>query len=267
MERAEQAGVGIALLGHVALFGLLSVGFPATPDPLRIERAPVEVTFAEDVGLERTAPVPSRRTPATSMAPELGTPMPAAPREALGEPEVLPLPEPPAPAPAARPAPKAAPQEAVPQAPPKGRPKAPPGPAPAAAARGARLGPDFLKGLTETATISRAQEPTAPKAGTRVQAALASELKRQLKPHWRPPSGADIEKLRVVVVANLSPDGNIVGEPRVIGPTGVTASNSAQANLFVERAVAAVRRAAPYQLPRDHYASWKTIRPQLYEGL
>lgn len=267
MDRAETVGLGAAAAGHVLLFGLLSVGFLATPNPLKIERVPVEVTFAEDVGLEQTAPAASRAPPATSMAPDLGVPSPAAPREALGSPDAVPLPAPPKPAEAARAAPTAAPKQTAAKAQPKGRPKAPPAPAPAAPAKGARLGPDFLKGLTETATVSRSQEPAAPKVGARVQAALASELKRQLKPHWRPPSGAEIEKLRVVIVATLAPDGSIVGEPRVIGPTGVTASNSAQANLFVERAVAAVRRAAPYQLPKDHYAAWRTIRPQLYEGL
>src|SRR5438309_403402 len=130
MDRAEKLGLGAATAGHVILFGLLSVGFLATPNPLKIERHPVEVTFADDVGLEATAP-----------------------RES---------------------------------------------------------------------------------------------------PH--PP-------------ANLGQDGALLGEPRVIGPTGVTPSNRAQADLFVERAVTAVKRAAPYNFPKDFYAAWKTIKPQLYEGL
>ncbi|HYZ48898.1 MAG TPA: cell envelope biogenesis protein TolA, partial [Sphingomonas sp.] len=134
-------------------------------------------------------------------------------------------------------------------------------------ARGARLGPDFLKGITEAASVTRTAEASAPNIGPREQASLAAELKRQLKPFWKPPSGADTDKLRVIIVANLRQDGTILGEPQVIGPTGVTPSNRAQAGLFVERAVTAVKRAAPYNFPKDYYAAWKTIRPQLYEGL
>ncbi|HEV2569842.1 cell envelope biogenesis protein TolA [Sphingomonas sp.] len=266
MDRAEKLGLGAATAGHVVLFGLLSVGFLATPNPSKIERNPVEVTFAEDVGLEAMAPRASEQPPATSVAPELGEPEPAPPLPSQALPEPAPAPAEPAPAPV--PAPKPQPvkppvrQQQVAKA-------APARPAPPARAtpKGARLGPDFLKGLTETASVSRTAQASAPTIGPREQASLAAELKRQLKPHWRPPSGADVEKLRVVIEARLAEDGSIIGQPRVIGPTGVTASNRAQADLFVERALAAVRRAAPYNFPKQYYAAWRTIRPQLYEGL
>ena len=42
MDRAEKLGLGAATAGHVVLFGLLSVGFLATPNPLKIERNPVD---------------------------------------------------------------------------------------------------------------------------------------------------------------------------------------------------------------------------------
>nr|WP_254447703.1 cell envelope biogenesis protein TolA [Sphingomonas sp. ID1715] len=247
------------------MFGLLSVGFLATPNPLKIERNPVEVTFAEDVGLEATAPRASQQPPATSVAPELGEPEPAPPTPSQSLPEPAPAPAEPAPAPI--PAPK--PQPAKPPVRREQAKAAPAKPAPPAKVtpKGARLGPDFLKGLTETASVSRTAQASAPTIGPREQASLAAELKRQLKPHWRPPSGADVDQLRVTIVANLREDGSIDGEPRVVGPTGVTPSNRAQADLFVERALAAVRRAAPYDFPKQYYAAWKTIRPQLYEGL
>ena len=264
MDRAEKLGLGAATAGHVFLFGLLSVGFLATPNPMKIERNPVEVTFAEDVGLEATARRASQQPPATSVAPELGDPEPPQPSQALPEPAPAPAPAEPQPAPIPTPKPakppvrqqpaaKSAPATAAPEA--KARPK------------GARLGDDFLKGLTETASVSRTAQASAPTIGPREQASLAAELKRQLKPHWRPPSGADVEKLRVVIEARLAEDGSIVGQPRVIGPTGVTPSNRAQADLFVERALAAVRRAAPYDFPKQYYAAWRVIKPQLYEGL
>lgn len=265
MDRAEKLGFGAATAGHVVLFGLLSVGFLATPNPLKIERHPVEVTFADDVGLEAAAPRAAQQPPATSVAPELGKPEDASPAQAQNQPEPAPAPAEPAPAPLPAPTPK-------PNKPPvRQQPAAAARPTPAKPAaqpvRGARLGPDFLKGLTETASVSRSAQASAPNIGPREQASLAAELKRQLKPFWKPPSGADIDKLRVTIVANLGQDGAILGEPRVIGPTGVTPSNRAQANLFVERAVTAVKRAAPYNFPKDFYAAWKTIKPQLYEGL
>lgn len=251
MDRAEKVGLGAATAGHVVLFGLLSVGFLATPNPLKIERNPVEVTFADDVGLEATTPRPSDQAPATSVAPEIGTPEPA---PAQPEPDTAPVPAP-------TPKPDKPPvRERATLPSPASAKKTPERP------KGARLGSDFLKGITETASVSRAQTANAA-IGPREQASLAAELKRQLKPHWRPPSGADIDSLRVTVVANLDQDGAIVGQPRVIGPTGVTASNRAQADLFAERAVAAVKLAAPYKFPKEFYAAWKTIRPQLYEGL
>ena len=264
MDRAEKLGLGAATAGHVVLFGLLSVGFLATPNPMKIERNPVEVTFAKDVGLEATAPRASTQPPATSVAPELGIPEPPLPSQAMPEPAPAPADPAPAPLPAPKPQPAKPPvrqQQTTKAAPTK------PAPATKAAPKGARLGADFLKGLTETASVSRSAQASAPTIGPREQASLAAELKRQLKPHWRPPSGADVEKLRVIVEARLAEDGSILGEPRVIGPTGVTPSNRAQANLFVERAVAAVKRAAPYNLPKQYYAAWKLIRPQLYEGL
>jgi outer membrane biosynthesis protein TonB len=266
MDRAEKLGLGAATAGHIVLFGLLSVGFLATPNPLKIERNPVEVTFADDVGLEATAPRASQQPPATSVAPELGRPEPAPLPTTQAQPEPAPAPPEPAPAPVPTPTPKPS-KPPVRQQQNAARP-APSRPEPARAApKGGRLGPDFLKGLTEAASASRSGQASAPTIGPREQASLAAELKRQLKPHWRPPSGADIEKLRVTIVANLAQDGSIVGQPRVIGPSGVTPSNRAQADLFVERALAAVQRAAPYNFPKDYYAAWKTIRPQLYEGL
>ena len=92
MDRAEKLGLGAATAGHVVLFGLLSVGFLATPNPMKIERNPVEVTFAENVGLEATAPRASQQPPATSVAPELGEPEPAPPQPSQALPQPAPAP-------------------------------------------------------------------------------------------------------------------------------------------------------------------------------
>ena len=139
MDRAEKVGLGIAVVGHVVLFGLLSIGFLATPNPQKLQQTPMEVSLVKDVGLEATAPQ-SVTPPAQSVAPDQGEPEDAAPpaeAEPAAEPEPAP-PEPkpappqprPEPKPAPKPAPKAEPQPAKPE--PKPQPKPKPAPVKAA---------------------------------------------------------------------------------------------------------------------------------------
>lgn len=263
MERTEKLGLGIATAGHVLLFGALSVGFLASPNPLSLERPPLEVQFVDEVALEATTPRPSSDAPATSVAPELGRPE----TDTAPAPTPPPEPQPVAPAPAPKPAPAPAPKPAERKPPPAAKPATKSKAAPARESpRGSRLGPDFLKGITDTASASRSQEVAAA-IGPAQTAALAAELLRQLRPHWRSPSGADVEQLRVVVVARLNRDGTLAGEPRAEAVSGVTASNRPQARLFAERAVAAVKLAAPYDLPAEFYDAWKVIRPRFKKDL
>ncbi len=126
MERAERVGLGVAVAGHLVLFGLLSVGFLATPNPEKLKQQPVEVSLVKDVGLEATAPQAVEQ-PAQSIAPETGEPDDAAP-PAPAEPAAEPEPAPPAPAP--KPAPPAPAPKAAPKVEPKPKP-APPKPKPA----------------------------------------------------------------------------------------------------------------------------------------
>ena len=62
MERAEKIGLAGAVAGHVVLFGLLSVGFLDTPNPVKLKQAPVEVSLVKEVaalGGDVSAFVPS----------------------------------------------------------------------------------------------------------------------------------------------------------------------------------------------------------------
>ena len=130
MERAEKYGLGVAAAGHVVLFGLLSVGFLATPNPLKLESKPIDISLVEEVAMESAAPA-ATEAPATSKAPDVGPPEDAAPAPA----ETISEPSPPEPAP---------PQPAPPQpAPPKPAPPkpAPPKPAPAPAPKAAPAKP------------------------------------------------------------------------------------------------------------------------------
>ncbi|KQM85000.1 cell envelope biogenesis protein TolA [Sphingomonas sp. Leaf23] len=132
MQKAEKIGLGVAVAGHVVLFGLLSVGFLATPNPKKLITQPMDVSFAEEVAAEQSAPEQAD-APAISQAPETGTPEEAAPSEPVSEPEPAPepAPAPPAPAPKPQPAPRPEPKPAPKPAPaPKPVPKPVPKPAP-----------------------------------------------------------------------------------------------------------------------------------------
>ena len=96
MDRAEQTGLGVAIVGHVVLFGLLSVGFLATPNPLDLKQHPIEVTLSDEVGLESQAPVASHEEPAPKLAEEEGPvePTPPPPPEPVPAPQPVPKPVP-----------------------------------------------------------------------------------------------------------------------------------------------------------------------------
>lgn len=316
MEKSERLGLSVAVVAHVALFGVLSLGI-ASRSELKMPVEPISVQLTDEVGLVSTAPTPTREA-ATATAPELApdiekaaaqpepTPAPPVARPEPPAPRTVERPSPPQPKAAERPAPTPAPKPARTSPPPpakpqpkaveKPKPPAPantddrrrpdrptPAPAPAAkpapaqpakaapspaakAPRAPRIGSDFLEGVTDKASTSRSQTPPAATAGPAVVASLQRELLRQVKPHWVPPTGADAEDLRTKVTVRLDESGNIVGTPSAV-TTGVTASNRAQEGLHKERAIAAVRRAAPFKFPPQYYSEWQTIEPTFYLGL
>lgn len=264
MERAEKIGLGVAAGGHIALIGVLSFSLLSGPDD-SFKPKSIEVMIADEVGLESAAPNPAQLPPATSVAPELGAPDPAEltepdPAELTELPDVRPTP--PRDRPVARPNPK--PKVAAREKP---KTKAPPKPKPADKPRGSRLGKDFLKGVTDTASTSRNQNIAAEKASPAAVASLERELYRLIKQRWRPPTGADAELLRTKVTARLDRNGQIVGNPSAT-TTGITASNRSQVAIHKERAIAAVKLAAPYTtFPEKYYDEWKVIEPVLYLGV
>lgn len=311
MDRAEKIGLGVATAGHVLLFGLLSSGFLATPNPLKLNSPPMDVSLVDEVALKSMAPKISTQPPPPSVAPEKGptedaapapepepapqpepTPAPPAPKPAPPKPVAKPAPPKPAPAPpkkdvpAAKPKPKPAAEKPAP-APPKAKP-APEKPKPAAAApakasqkpaakpntpahasgqgkaekpKGSLLGKDFLKGINaEDDAPRKPAPPPAAAMGPAQKAALDAEIRRQLKPYWKSPSGADVEQLRTFVDVQLARDGSLIGQPQVFDTTGKTPSNLSQVKLHQELAVKAIRLAAPFKLPPDLYDGWKSLR-------
>jgi outer membrane biosynthesis protein TonB len=273
MDRVDRSGLAVAVLGHLGLFAALSVGLLNAPRLDIIMADPIEVELVEDVALVSTAPDPVAEVPASAPA-------------AASEPEPMAMAEPVPPAPVAepqtRPAPTPKPVRAQPQ-PSQAKPAAKPQPQQRTQTaqrttdnrdrrrpdRSPGLSRDLVSGLSDAPSAKPAAKPgrgstigtPAATAGPAVTASLGAEVRRQIKPHWKSPTGADVELLRTTVVVRLNPDGTLAGAPSIVQQTGVNDSNRAQARLHADQAIKAVRLAAPFQLPAQFYDAWKEIRP------
>ena len=257
MNRFEGTGLAVAIGAHVVLVGLLLIGARMMPPPVLPRNEPIEVSLSDEVGLKSEAPVVSHEKLAAKLSP---VEAPVEPDSAPAEPEPAPEPKPaakPKPAPVKpAPAPEAKPVQPQPSSnnSPRRRPDRP------VAATGNLDG--ILNGTSNNHTTSTSTTPPAAVIGEAVKSSLKAELYRVLKPHWRAPTGADADKLRTTVRAELNPDGTIKGTPQVIRQEGVTDSNRAQAELHKERAIKAVLLAAPYStFPAKFYEGWKVISP------
>lgn len=95
-----------------------------------------------------------------------------------------------------------------------------------------------------------------------VRAAVATEIFRRIKPHWKPLVGPETRLLRTRVTVSLNRDGSLGGEPQV-AQTGITEGNRSFAEQHRQDAVRATRLAAPFSLPQLYFEAWKTITPTL----
>jgi outer membrane biosynthesis protein TonB len=260
LRSEERLGLGIAIAAHLALIAALVV--TAASKPTRITLPPrMVVSLAKDVSLTSAAPAPAREAQAAiaeTIAPE---PKPPVERQ-LEAPKPKPVERPlekPKPLPAKT---RPVKHEAAPEKPkplPKPQPKAQPKPAqkPAKSA-GSLIGKNFLAGLGAS-TASEAKAPAA-QMGPAEQASLQQAIARQLRPHWKPPSGADADQLVTILAFDLNQDGSLAGKPRVVSQSGIDASNKAQAGRHAELAIRAVELAAPFDLPPQYYSAWKRIK-------
>ena len=297
MERAEKYGLGVATVGHVLLFGLLSVGFLATPNPLKLESKPIDISLVDEVALEAAAPA-ATEAPATSQAPDTGPPEEAAPAPAIAEPQPAPIPPAPTPpqpqpakpapakpAPAPRPAPIAKPPPAKP-APAKPQPAKPTPPQPTRARpglarpdvaperagtspqskatrpRGSILGDDFRKSLAISSERGTGQAPRAAAVSATAVAGLGDAIARQVQPcaNRIPNPGPGANLIRSKLRIRMNPDGSLAARPLLMGQTGVTDENNRYAQRVGELAGAAVIQCAAYKLPAELYENgWKDI--------
>ncbi len=229
MDRAEQTGLGVAVVAHAMLFAALSLNLLKPPELPKYDAEPIEVSLVDTVALESTAPQPS-----PAPAPATAEPTPVEPQ--------------PAPVQTALP-PKAAVKPVA---------KVSPPPKPAQASRRQGLSRDLVSGLSDAPASAGTPAKT---IGPAIASSIGAEIRRQLKPHWKSPTGADVELLRTTLIVRLKRDGSIDGSPTLDSQTGINESNRIQAKLHVDQAIRAVRLASPFQLPAEYYDAWKVIRP------
>jgi outer membrane biosynthesis protein TonB len=276
MQRSEAIALGVALVGHAVLFGVLSFGF-RPPEPDRVKAAPIDVSLVDEVGLVAQAPqavVP----PAESRAPDQGPPEDAAPPAPKEEAQPDPAPPKPQPkaAPPPKPAPNAAPQPKKLVAPtpdtskkPPTRDAAPAGKKPGRTAgtgsdpasdkkraRGSRLGDDFLKGLSDKPSTSKSVVPRAAVMSQQALADITSAIARQIQPcadrQVIPGPGAN--QIAIKLNLRLNRDGSLSAVPKMVGsPTGVDEDNGRYVQRVFDLGVAAFKGCSPLHLPDEYY--------------
>ena len=285
MDRAEQAGLGVAGVGHAALFAALSFGLLSAPKLPKLDSQPVEVTLATEVDLQSASPAPAPPVAAPAQSEPAPAPIEPAPAPIIAAPPPPPLIEKPQPKPEPKPVAKSEPApKPSPKAEAKPKPIAQKPARPATASDQSGRRPDkpaattsrgdvrptgaldgLLTGASPKPTPGIAPKPAVQIAGppaadlAAIKRALGSEIARQLKPRWTTPTGAEVDQLVTILSWDLAKDGGLSGEPRFVSQGGVTPSNNAQARIHRENAIKAVRAAAPFRLPPEHYAYWKAV--------
>jgi outer membrane biosynthesis protein TonB len=246
VDRAERTGLGVAVLLHAVLFAAMSLNLLKPPALPKLNTTPIEVTLSDEVALESSAPVIAPAPSPKTVEPTPAEPAPAPPLPPIDRPEPKPAPKV-----AAKPEPK--PVKKVEPA------------KPSKPARKPSLSRDILAGISDAPSKPNPSNSAPGAPAKAVSAAVASsigaEVRRQLKPHWKSPTGADVELLRTTIAVRLNRDGTISGELQLVSQSGVNDSNRAQAKLHVDQAMKAVRLAAPFKLPAEYYEAWKEIRP------
>jgi len=284
MDRAEKAGLGVAVVGHVLLFGALSLGLLSRPSPPPPIPPSIDVSLVDKVGLEAQAPQ-SVTPPAQSKAPELGAPedAPAKPAE-----ESEPDPTPPAPQPKAAPPPKPAPAPPQPKKPAAAKPdtaKAPPrreattaakatkteaqatgaGTRPGKRPRGGDLGA-VMAGISATPSKSTSQVPQAVKIDANALASIRDAIQRQIQPcaNRQVIPGPGANQIAIKLNLQLNRDGTLAAPPKMVGsPSGVTDDNSRYVQRVHDLGVAAFKGCSPLHLPAEYYQTpnggWNNI--------
>ncbi len=134
-------------------------------------------------------------------------------------------------------------------------------PHPAKPAGGSKIDSNFLAGLPGSTTPGTDKVSPGNKVATVSNSTLSDAIRRQLLKPWThlKPAGVDVDKLVAVLSWTMNPDGSLASEP-VVKVSGITPSNQPQAALYGERAIKAVKQAAPFILPKEAYRQWKSVK-------
>lgn len=267
MDRAEGAGLGLSIAGHVALLAILSLNLMSVRELPKLSE-PMDVMLVDKAGLTSAAPEVSKEPPQAAQAPEVAPEIEEAPPEPAPTPEPpRPTPAPPKPKPVPKVAEKPAPVKPAPEkpAPPKAAEKptaAPAKPKPKATS----LGTDFLKGIPVEKSTGKAAAPRAAAISPIAMNGLVALIASQVKPCYTiPAGGTDTTSIISRIRLRLKPDGSIAVAPEVIGNVGVSPANQPYVRQMNEAATRALQRCAPYKLPPDLYEAWQdlifTFRP------
>jgi outer membrane biosynthesis protein TonB len=256
LRSEEKVALGVAVALHAALLAVLLLQpDPRDPPPIP-ERMTVNLT--DEVGLTATAPDPVSESSA-SIAPTLSPepsppePIPAAAPAPIPAPRPIATTTPPRPRQTARPQPR--PRETASPTP---RQTQRPAPRPTQNAGGSRIGDDFLAGSGDSTRTTETRTP-ASQIGASARASIVQAMAREIKPHWQPPNGPEVENIVTVLRFRLNEDGSLNGRPTMVRQTGVNDTNRAQAGRHAEQAIRAVQLAAPFDLPSEYYEAWRNV--------
>ncbi len=278
MDRADRAGLGVALIGHVLLFGALSLSLLQTKPKLPPMNPAIEVALVDAKSLQTAAPDAVKEAsapPAAAAAPAAPT---AAPEPIAAPPPPKPVPAPPQPKAIAKTPVKAAlqptpkPKSAAAQKATTTPQKKPAANTPPRTSRLGGLGAELSQAATRETdrpgtgrgTADKGSGTPSAKTAAQLEASFIQALFVRIKKFWRAPTGVDAELLRSNLVVTLNRDGTI-GTVTVLSQSGENENNANLKALHAERAVNAVRRAAPFELPPEHYAIWQSLGPITFD--
>jgi hypothetical protein len=110
-----------------------------------------------------------------------------------------------------------------------------------------KLAKSLEKDLPQQAMLSPAEAAT-----------LAQYMQARITQCFSMPSGAEnLDRMRVAVRIELTPDGKVVGIPEITEALGQTAENSGFFRAFTESTKRAILRCQPYMLPAEKFQFWQ----------
>ena len=246
MDRAGATGLGVSVVGHLALLLLALLALRNVTQAPPPSPPAIEVSFVDQIAATSAAPQPSPAPAAAARAPELGPVEDAAPAPAP------PTPAPPQPRAAEAPAPTPAPT-------PPSRARTRPAPqAPAGTGQATRrpgLG-DLDPRSFGRDPASHSNSPPAATMSAQAAADIAQAITRQVQPcaDRQVIPGPGAERIRTAIALRLNRDGSLAGRPRVVGQNGVDDENRRYASRVADLAIATFTGCAPLRgLPQELY--------------